>query len=177
MAFLNLLKKRPKKLDIPPPPPALDIPPPPEDLELPDLELPELPPLPGEEEFMPEIEEPEPTKKIPEFPKIKPIKEEIPIKPILPIPELKKPKVKAIKPVEKEEAEIPKKEIFLKVDHYKNVLESLNVVKKKINESEKIVERLNEIKNTKDKEFEKWRTLLEDMERKFVYVDKTFFEG
>jgi hypothetical protein len=38
------------------------------------------------------------------------------------------------------------------------------------------LERLNEIKNIKDKEFEKWRTLLEDMERKAVYIDKTLFE-
>ncbi len=170
---MALFKRKRRKLDIPPPPPTLDIPPPPEDFDLP--ELPDLPPLP---EIMHEYETsggfPE---NIPKHPDIKPFKEEhVPAKPILKSPESKRVEPPS-EPDKEEEAEVKKKEIFLKVDHYKNVLQNINIVKQKINQSEKIVDRLNEIKNNKDKEFEKWRTLLEDMERKCIYIDKTFFEG
>ncbi len=163
MAFLKFLSKKPKKLDIPPPPE--------------DLELPELPPLPGEEE---EIKKPEEVPK--EIPELKPIREEtIPIKPIPTIPsheiEPEKEEIKKPIAVVKEQRFPPTgKEMFVKADRYRELLKSVNIVKGKIKESENILERLNEIKNIKDKEFEKWRTLLEDMERKAVYIDKTLFE-
>lgn len=170
MAFFKLLSKKPKKLDIPPPPPALDIPPPPEELE-----LPELPPLPEEKEEI----KPEAPKK---FPKLKPIKEEVfPIKPIpiLPAHEVtvKKEEIKKPEIIVKEK-EFPSigKEVFVKANQYKEILESVDTIKRKIRESEKILERLNEIKNIKDEEFEKWRSLLEDIERKSVYIDKNLFE-
>jgi len=172
MAFFKLLSKKQKKLDIPPPPPALDIPPPPEDLELP--ELPPLPEIPEEEEEI-KLEVP---KKIP---KLKPIKEEvIPIKPIptLPPHEVKpKEDIKKLEAIFKEK-KFPSigKEMFIKADQYKEILKSVDTVKRKIRESEKILDRLNEIKNVKDKEFEKWRSLLEDIERKSVYIDRNLFE-
>ena len=174
MAFLKFLSKKPKKLDIPPPPPALDIPPPPADLE-----LPELPPLPEEEPIPEEKEEfkPEPKK----VPKLKPIKEEpIPLKPIptLPIHEVKpKEEIKKPEAIVKEKR-FPSigKEMFVKADQYKEILEGVDTIKRKVRESEKILDRLNEIKNIKDKEFEKWRSLLEDIERKSIYIDKNLFE-
>lgn len=177
MIFSKLLKKKTKKLDIPPPPPALDIPPPPEDLD-----LPELPPLP--EEIMSEEKKgttPEPPMKFPEFPKIEPITEEVmPIKPIPTLPthefEPKKKEKKETTVVKEKRFPSVGKDIFVKADQYKEILESVDVTKRKIRESEKILERLNEIKNIKDNEFEKWRTLLEDIERKSVYIDKTLFE-
>ncbi len=173
MAFLKFLSKKPRKLDIPPPPPVLDIPPPPEDLE-----LPELPPLSEETEEEIELEE------VPiKFPPLKPIREDIiPIKPIptlKPAREFEPPKeeVKKSKVVVKKQ-KFPSigREMFVKSDQYREVLDSINAIKRKIRESENILERLNEIKNNKDKEFEKWRTLLEDIERKSVYIDKTLFE-
>lgn len=141
-----------------------------------------MPPLPGEE-FEPEAEKerieleyvPE---KFPKFLKIEPIKEHIPIKPIPTLPSkeaeegVKRPKVVV------KEQKFPGmgRDMFVKADKYKEILEGVDTIKRKVKESEDILESLNEIKNIKDEEFEKWRTLLEDVERKSVYIDKTLFE-
>lgn len=167
MVFLKFLSKKPRRLDIPPPPPALDIPPPPEDFN-----LPELPPLPGEQDDYVNFDfNQKKNFSEPAYNESEANEEVASIKPASFMPQQKKidePKEKHIKEF--------KKEVFLKVDQYKNAIEDIVVAKQRINESERIVERLNEIKNMKDKEFEKWRNLMEDIERKFVYIDKTFFE-
>ena len=44
-----------------------------------------------------------------------------------------------------------------------------------LKESEDILTRLEDIKSSKDKEFEHWRSCLEDMERKLLWIDKQLF--
>jgi hypothetical protein len=68
------------------------------------------------------------------------------------------------------------KPLFVKADDYKSILGAMSVIKVKIEDSEKILNDLNELKNLKDKSFEKWRTELEDIQRKLLYVDKTLYE-
>lgn len=180
MAFMKFLSKKPKKLDIPPPPPSLDIPPPPDDLK-----LPELPPMPDiEEEPIKEVEPHEVPEKVPE---LMPIKEETPpIQPKIveqqppppiepePQPEVEKAEPRAV--IKEQKIPAMGKEMFVKADKYREILESIDIVRRKVRQSENLLKRMDEIKNIKDKEFEKWRNLLEDIERKSVYIDKTLFE-
>jgi hypothetical protein len=86
---------------------------------------------------------------------------------------------KEIKPEKKQllEKQMPKKPIFVKSDDYKQILDSISIIRNKLKETESIAARLNEIKNMKDKEFERWRSELEDIQRKTLYIDKTLFEG
>jgi len=68
------------------------------------------------------------------------------------------------------------KPLFVNANDYKSVLGALTTIKTKVNDSEKILAELNELKNIKDKTFEKWRTDLEDIQRKLLYIDKTLYE-
>jgi hypothetical protein len=69
------------------------------------------------------------------------------------------------------------KPLYVKADDYKSIIGALTVIKTKIEDSERILTDLNELKNTKDKSFEKWRSELEDIQRKLLYIDKTLYEG
>ncbi len=167
MGVLDFFKKKPKQLDLPPPPPPelLQLELPKDDLELP--ALPELPPMP---------EETSPSKAY----EIPPLEEEFPL-PL--VPELEEP-LKTIEPEEQVDLttletkqEMSRGPIFIKVDDYRGILESVNLIRNKINESDYIIEALNDLKTKIDAEFEKWREELEEMQRKVMYMDKALFEG
>jgi len=66
--------------------------------------------------------------------------------------------------------------LFIKQDSYNAIAEGISIIKNKLKESEDLVLNLNSIKNNRDKEFEKWRTSLENIQRKLLYVDKTLYE-
>jgi len=168
MGVLDFFKKRQKQLDLPPPPPPEFLQP-----ELPEDDL-ELPPLPELEPIGPE------ETKATNY-EIPPLEEEFPL-PLEPMPKLEEP-MKTIEPQEpidltKEKPETKSRgPIFIKVDDYRNILENVNVIRNKINESDYIIEALNDLKTKIDSEFEKWREEFEEMQRKVMYMDKALFEG
>ena len=107
-------------------------------------------------------------------------REEMPIGEGMLIKEIETPKISKEAIIE-EKKKLEKKydinkPIFVRADSYKSILSSISIIKSKINESESIVTRLNEIKNTKDKEFEKWKNDLEEMQGKLIYIDANLFE-
>lgn len=199
MGFLNFLKKKEGKkegLDIPPPPPpslqkAFSKEPTPK-IDIPKFEQPK-----PKMQLIPKLDKPEIPFK-PEKPKInipKKIMEPIRFKPSFPKPEFKFPKPEFkphieqpkshlemheehedIKPNIIPEKHVTNKEIFVRTENFKFVVDNLNSIKKKIKESEKALARLNDIKNSEDKEYEKWHSQLEDVQRKLMYADKTLFE-
>lgn len=67
--------------------------------------------------------------------------------------------------------------LFVKSDDYKEIMKGIQEIKAKANESDAILVNLNEIKNQKDKEFQKIHSQIADIQRKLVYVDKTVFGG
>ncbi|MFH1053315.1 MAG: hypothetical protein V1740_02750 [Candidatus Woesearchaeota archaeon] len=67
--------------------------------------------------------------------------------------------------------------LFVKTDDYKEIMKNIRDVRTKINESDQILLNLNEIKNQKEKEFDKIHNQLEDIQRKLVYIDKAVFGG
>ena len=173
MGVFDIFKKRDKQLDLPPPPPPELLNQnklPEDDLELPELpplaELPHLPNAPNEKYEIPLLED-----------------QERSLPPLEVMPSLEEP----IRTNESEETiDLTKKQdnnnkergpIFIKVDDYRNVLESINIVRNKLNESDYIVEALNDLRNKVDAEFENWREDLEEMQRKVMYMDKVLFEG
>ena len=202
MAILNFLKrKKTRDLNIPSPP-GLDLPDLPElpDLEaigkedVPELELPELPEL-GESEKpvhdasdlslpelpdLPEIKQD--VEKIPEPHKI----HEMPARVEHPMPKIVERKTThAPKPVEEHRKlthvesnidEVHEGPIYIKAYNYKNILDSIESVKNRLKKTEDILKELNKIKNAKDKEFEKYRNYLEDVQRKSLVIDKSLFK-
>lgn len=69
------------------------------------------------------------------------------------------------------------KPMFISVEDYQEILNSINVIKDALRDTEESMNRLNELKNTQEKILEDWRGHLEDAERKITYVDQTIFRG
>ena len=66
--------------------------------------------------------------------------------------------------------------VFVKIDEYKEVLDAMSLIKGKIEDAKKTLEKINGIKNEEDKELEAWQRNLEDIEHKVLFVDKSLFE-
>lgn len=176
MGVFDILKKKKKesKLDLPPPPPItkpivtskakLILPKPLEvpkfKPSIPKFEIPKFKLIPKPEFKSKIISEPMPTFK-PEF---KPsFKSKIIPKFGIPKPSLPRFKPKIMPKLEKS---------YVDVDSFKDIISHVNEIKKKIKESEEVLTKLNEIKNKEDKEFGKWHSKFEDVQRKLVYIDR-----
>jgi len=66
--------------------------------------------------------------------------------------------------------------IFVKIDEYKDILDVIELIKKKLEEAKSTLGRINELKNEEDSELELWRSELEEVERKIEFIDKSLFE-
>jgi hypothetical protein len=182
---MGLFSRKQKFDDIdlpPPPPPSSELPPiPPVQNSSDDFELPPLPSLedsnesdfePKEDDIelppLPPLESSEQNDELPELPELS---EEMENEISQPIQRRELPSVAEIK--EKLAAEGP---LFVNVSSYKDVITNVNMVREKIRASEAYIDKLNEIKNSKDKYFEQLRAKLEDLQRKSLYVDKILFE-
>jgi len=152
----------------------------------------ELPPLP-------DIEEPITPSIPPKFPEkiqkdsIKPSYTQTAIPPLpkenreeIPpyITEIKMPEPKVVfegkeKPKESLRKDFEKQEtkklgsLFIPSNKYKELISNIEEIEKRLRESRDLVTNLNEIKNEKDKEFERWRNQLEDIQKKLLSIDKT----
>ena len=66
--------------------------------------------------------------------------------------------------------------IFVEIDSFKTILGDISNIKNTIKSSDIILNHINEIKESKDRELDKWHSLLEDMQRKLNYVDKIVYK-
>lgn len=147
-------KEKPKEALAPPPPPM--------------PELPAPPPMPEEPELPETI-----SAELPELP------ETISV----PMPELPEEEPMPLEEYHKEEHEMPEERIlperegplFVSVQDYQIILDSLNSIKAKLNQADSSFENLNKIKNQQQQKFEQWRKSLEDVQRKLTYVDEVIY--
>ncbi len=176
--MFGFLKKK-KELSIPelPPPPS------PPAFPMPEGDIPAIRPAEGPEE-LPELPPAEPYKQeekpaelpeapMPELPEA-PAGPEIPeASPEEPVPET----VEAPEPAEKavempETVRRPVGPAFVAVDEYRAIIEHSNRVRTKLDEAGEFVRRLSEIKSEEEKTFEKWRSQLEEIERRLGQIDR-----
>jgi hypothetical protein len=66
--------------------------------------------------------------------------------------------------------------VYVRIDEYKDVLDMMNMIRNKIENTKETLAKINELKNEEDAELELWHTGLEEVERKIVFIDKTLFE-
>lgn len=66
--------------------------------------------------------------------------------------------------------------VYVKIKDYKDVLDTLDLIKSKISDARELLGKVNELKNEEDAELELWNTGLEEIERKVEFVDRTLFE-
>lgn len=69
------------------------------------------------------------------------------------------------------------KALYIRVDRFKATLGSISTVRGDLRKSEEALMKLESIKITKDKSFDKVKFLLDDLQRKLIFVDKTLFKG
>jgi len=147
--------------------PGDELPPLPEPHEMADL--PPLPDLPDIEEKLPPVEDlPELEEQLPKMHRLGP--DELPA--LGPMPKEERPASPL--PEMEEKAKGP---IFVGVEAYKEILFEISEVKANITKADTILKNLNDIRTRKDVYFEKFRSQLEDLQRKSQHVDKSLFEG
>ena len=152
MGFLGFLKKKKEKRMLKP---------------FSELEFPQMPPELFEDDN--ELEIPEPPEHILTFRSEKEIKS---------APRFFPGRLPAeIKKVDKELSIGPKQVIFVKANNFRTIISEIRVSKTKLANSEQGIVNLAKIKILKDKEFEKYREYLEEIQRKLIFVDKTLFGG
>ena len=67
--------------------------------------------------------------------------------------------------------------IYIKVNNFKAMLGSIIIIRDDLKKSEETLTKLENIKSTKDKSFDKVRLCLDDLQKKLIFIDKTLFKG
>ncbi len=65
--------------------------------------------------------------------------------------------------------------VFIKIEEYKKVLDILRVLRSKVNEANKTIARIDELKNNEDTELENWKASLKEIEDKIAAIDESLF--
>jgi len=69
------------------------------------------------------------------------------------------------------------KPLFIRTDYYSQILSSIERIKSHVVESSEIIYSVENLKRNADMEHEYYKQVLEDIQRKLIYVDKVLFEG
>jgi hypothetical protein len=67
------------------------------------------------------------------------------------------------------------KPIFVDLPVFKNIIDEIALIQNTIKESRDSLSRLDEFKEDEDKEFKRWQNIVQDAQKKLIYVDKTLF--
>jgi len=66
--------------------------------------------------------------------------------------------------------------VFVKIEDYKDVIDVIDLIRAKIDETKETLLKINELKNQEDAELEHWKNELDDIENKMNYIDKSLFD-
>ena len=69
-----------------------------------------------------------------------------------------------------------KKPLFIRTDYYSQVLSTIDAIKSYVGESSEVIYSLENLKKNAEIEHKNYRSTLEDMQRKLIYIDKVLFE-
>lgn len=160
--FGFLKKRRQEELPLPPPPSPPELQPFLKG-DIDEIRPPEMPMEEHEEEF-------------PELPPALPA----PISRMPSMPSAEEEEVRVFDKTIGQEEEMPIREVervipkpaFVAVEDYKRIINDTNLIRSKLMDAENFVRRLGDLKNEEERSFERWRTLLEDVEKKLNYVDQ-----
>ena len=67
--------------------------------------------------------------------------------------------------------------MFIKIENYKEVIELMRMIRKKIEEAKINLERIYNIKNEEDIKIEEWDDLLRDVEKRIIFIDDVLLES
>ncbi|MBW2975918.1 hypothetical protein KY347_00570 [Candidatus Woesearchaeota archaeon] len=117
----------------------------------------------------------------------KPVFERIPLEEELKLeaPKVEIPEIKLYredKPGFKEERVVPKRKetggpIFIRVDNFRDIITKINTMKNDSKIAVHSIEKLNEANLNMEKIFESWHGVMNDLQKKLVFMDNTLFKG
>ena len=67
-------------------------------------------------------------------------------------------------------------QVFVKIDNYKDVLNTVGLIKDKLNEAKDTLTKLKGIKQREDAELDKWNSKLAEIESKIDGIDQILFQ-
>ena len=68
------------------------------------------------------------------------------------------------------------KSIFVKVDKYKEAIDTLELIKEKLKTSQAILNELKELKAREESELQEWQNSMNDLKEKLTLIDNNLFE-
>jgi len=68
-----------------------------------------------------------------------------------------------------------KEPIFVKIDKFRDALSNLELIKKKLQESSELLEKIKEIRSSEEEELEKWSQEINVIKEKVSQIDKKLF--
>lgn len=68
------------------------------------------------------------------------------------------------------------KAIFVKVDKYKEAIDTLEIIKDKLKTTQVVLNELRELKKKEDAELEEWQSSIDEIKEKLTLVDNNLFE-
>ena len=68
------------------------------------------------------------------------------------------------------------KAIFVKVEKYKEAIDTLEIIKEKLKTAQAVLNELRELKNKEEAELEEWQNTINDIKEKLTLVDNNIFE-
>jgi tetrahydromethanopterin S-methyltransferase subunit G len=66
--------------------------------------------------------------------------------------------------------------VFVKIEEYKEILEVLDLLNKRLVRSREIISRIREVKDQEDAELEMWVKDLDEVENRIAFMNKTMGE-
>ncbi len=66
--------------------------------------------------------------------------------------------------------------VFVKIEEYRDVLEVLNLLNKRLEKAKEIMARINDIKNDEDAELDLWESEITEIEKKLDFMNRTLTE-
>ncbi len=67
--------------------------------------------------------------------------------------------------------------MFVRIDEYKKILDTINSMKSRISDSKELLEKINNTRIEENEEINQWISKLKDIEENLIYVDENIFES
>ncbi|MBT4445890.1 hypothetical protein HOA92_04085 [archaeon] len=66
--------------------------------------------------------------------------------------------------------------VFVKIDEYRDVLDLIEVVRRKVDDAKATLLKIHDLKNEEDSLVEQWQNSLAEVEKKIEFIDHTLNE-
>ena len=78
--------------------------------------------------------------------------------------------------IKKGELKMEKMPVFVKINDYKDVLDLVEVVRKRIDDAKSTLLKIHDLKNEEDQLVDQWQSSLTEIEKKVEFIDHTLNE-